>query len=106
MDFPITRERLQNFQGEYNEFYRLRILSKIVEDLSSRITGTAGRHTSQNLKVGMGELGIPGGYDNILGRISDYIPQIITKLQERFPDTTITLDPMKSYLYIDWSRKL
>ena len=32
-----------------------------------------------------------------------YIPQIIEALTERFPDSVIQVDPLKTYVHIDWS---
>lgn len=32
-----------------------------------------------------------------------YIPQIIEALRERFPDSVIQIDPLKTYVHIDWS---
>ena len=67
----------------------------------------AGRQNFMNptrmLQVMIGEFNDSRNYGVIFGMLTDYIPQIISKLQERFPGTTITLDPMKTYLYIDWS---
>jgi hypothetical protein len=106
MEFPITRERLQNFQAEYKHFQNEKIISKIVESLTHKIFEMAGRQNVMNptrmLQVMIREFG-DQKYGMLFGMLTDYIPQIISKLQERFPGTTITLDPMKTYLYIDWS---
>ena len=107
MEFPITRERLQNFQGEYKQFQNEKIISKIVESLTHKIFEMAGKQTGMNptrmLQVMIREFSNQKNYGMLFGLLTDYIPHIISKLQERFPGTTITMDPMKTYLYIDWS---
>ena len=107
MEFPITRERLQNFQSEYKQFQNEKVISKIVESLTHKIFEMAGRQNGMNptriLQVMTRELNDQRNYGILFGLFTDYIPQIIYKLQERFPDITITMDPMKTYLYIDWS---
>jgi hypothetical protein len=108
MEFPITRERLQNFQAEYKQFQNEKIISKIVESLTHKIFEMAGRQNVMNptrmLQVTVGDLYNNREYSGpIFGIVLDNISQIISKLQERFPGTTITMDPMKTYLYIDWS---
>ena len=107
MEFPITRERLQNFQAEYKQFQNEKIISKIVESLTHKIFEMAGRQNVMNptrmLQVMIREFGDQKNYGMLFGSLTDYIPHIISKLQERFPGTTITMDPMKTYLYIDWS---
>ena len=45
---------------------------------------------------------------NIINDVDDnnfeqLIQEILNKLQARFPDTIIILDPMKTYIFIDWS---
>jgi len=108
MEFPITRERLQNFQAEYEEFKTRKFISRIIEDLTSKIIGIAGQEKYRNpirmLKVTASDLYNNAEYSGpIFGIVLDNISQIISKLQERFPGTIITMDPMKTYLYIDWS---
>jgi hypothetical protein len=108
MEFPITRERLQHFQAEYKEIQNEKFISNVVDGLTHKIFEIAGQQNGMNpttmLQVMIRELGDQRKYGRMFfGLLTDYIPQIMNKLQERFPDTTITMDPMKTYLYIDWS---
>jgi hypothetical protein len=108
MEFPITRERLQNFQAEYKHFHNEKFISKVVESITHKIFEMAGRQNGMNpirmLQITARELYNNAEYSGpIFGIVLDNISQIISKLQERFPGTTITIDPMKTYLYIDWS---
>jgi hypothetical protein len=105
MEFPITRERLLNFSGEYKEFQNAKVISKIVEVLTHKIFEVAGRQNNsiRMIQVMLCEFQDSRNYRILLGVLADYIPQIITNLQERFPDIDIAVDPMKTYLYIDWS---
>lgn len=94
MEFPITRIRLQNICNE-------KFISDIIEVLTERIIQTAYNNTTK-LQILLREL---HRRQTVLRHVSieDNIPKIISKLQERFPDTTITLDTQKTYIYVDWS---
>jgi hypothetical protein len=108
MEFPITRERLQNFSVEYKELTITKLISLVVEDLTNRIINTAGMNNTHGpqicvLKVMIRELSQHISHVRGIYNLLDYMPRVISKLQERFPDIQIMLDPMKTYLYIDWS---
>jgi uncharacterized protein YqgV (UPF0045/DUF77 family) len=108
MEFPITRERLQNFSVEYKELTITKLISLVVEDLTSRIINRAGMNNTHGpqicvLKVMIDDLSRHIRHVRGIYNLLDYMPRVISKLQERFPDIQIMLDPMKTYLYIDWS---
>lgn len=108
MEFPITRERLQNFQEEYKKFQNEKFISKVIESITYKIIEMAGRQNIRNptrmLQVTARDLYNNAEYSGpIFGIVLDNMLKIINNLQERFPGTTITMDPMKTYLYIDWS---
>jgi hypothetical protein len=121
MEFPITRARLQNIGEEYIRITNEKTVIEIVEALSNQIIQKACDPNYKNLQISVGNLGSISTNVRVRVRsrssIDDYIPKVMTKLQERFPDITIRLDsdspldldtgkaydPMKSYIYIDWS---
>jgi len=94
MEFPITRVRLQNICNE-------KFISDIIELLTDRIIQTAYNNTTK-LQVLLRDF---HRRQTVLRHVSieENMPKIISKLHERFPDTTITLDTMKTYIYVDWS---
>jgi len=106
MEFPISRSRLQNFHSEYNRMQTEKYIEAVVESLTQRIMEKAGKTSimstnTSSLQIMLRELNFRG-YESC-GRILSHIAEIISKFQSRFPDTTISLDPMKTYMYIDWS---
>jgi hypothetical protein len=121
MEFPITRARLQNIGEEYIRINNEKIVIEIVEALSNQIIQKACDPNNRNLQISVGNLGTISNNVRVRVRtrssIDDYIPKVITKLQERFPDITLRLDcdspvdldtgkaydPMKLYIFVDWS---
>lgn len=109
-EFPISRERLQNIreehervQREHERVQRIKYIDLVVEYITNVIIRQAYimkrtitmRFTDIAHNNKSNERGIP--------TIPSCIDIVIDKLREKFPDTTITIDPAKTYLYIDWS---
>ena len=101
MEFPITRVRLQNMREEYMRINNEKVISEIIKVLTDRIIQNA-YNNKKNLQILIKEFYKRQTVLNS-SSIEDHIPKIICKLQESFPDITITLDPMKTYIYVDWS---
>ena len=116
MKFPITRESLQAFdyakeQEELKEeeiqkrFTQLIdiICSEIQQNMFSKEKKYVWRnlHLARNLHTNI-HLGC-GVTTNISKNIDDYLPQFIEKLKETFIGCDIIVDPLKTYLIIDWS---
>jgi hypothetical protein len=104
MEFPILRERLQNIREEHERVQRIKYIDLVVEYITNVIIRQAYSIMKRTITMRFtdiahnnksNERGIP--------TIPSCIDIVIDKLREKFPDTTITIDPAKTYLYIDWS---
>jgi hypothetical protein len=127
MKFPITRENLQAFDSskDLEELFEEEIKNQI-QSLLDQVCKDFKRNmraNSREKKYVWRNLHLLGGIDNILlslaGGISNtatdaiaktrrpnidrYIPPFIEKLKETFIDCDIIIDPLKTYLIIDWS---
>lgn len=115
MEFPITKNRLQNITDELNRLNIEKYISEIIEYLTNQIIKEASRQIQRanvlknlhipinSINVEPPELSMNYNQNRRRPMFLEHIPEILNKLQERFPDTIICLDPMKTYFFIDWS---
>ena len=108
MEFPITRIRLQNIHSERQQLIKTKYIDDVVEAITEMIIAKAdgGGGVPNTFQIMLNTLSnlIPRRNLNLLKcGVQACIPEILRKVQERFPDTTIVLDPMNTYIYIDWS---
>lgn len=107
MQFPITRERLQNYAKD--EAMNVAVALK-VDEITKRIChgveviATNNReksytHPIRDVSVTVSTRGIWGRAD--VSR--PILNEVLEKLHELFPDCTIQVDPLKTYILIDWS---
>ena len=109
MKFPITRESLQAFdyvkeQEELKEEEVQRIIREMLNDLSREFKQNM-RSNAKEKKFVWRKLSGHNIY-NISGYLlkrDEYLPQFIEKLKETFIGCDIIIDPLKTYLIIDWS---
>ena len=109
MKFPITRETLQAFDyaKEQEELKD--------EEIQKRLTlilGELCKEFKQNMHINSKEKKFvwrninnirqfhTPGYNS---KMDEYLPQFIDKLKEVFIGCDIIIDPLKTYLIIDWS---
>ena len=115
MKFPITRESLQAFdyaktQEALKEEELQRQFAQILDDLCKEFKQSMpsnckekkfvwkGLHVVRQLYMtGFGS----GGF--ISSNMDQYLPRFIEKLKELFIGCDIIMDPLKTYLIIDWS---
>ena len=109
MKFPITRESLQAFN------YAKAQADIIEEEIQKRLTLTLDQiceefkqSMPQNSKEkkfvwrqinSIRQFNIPG----FNSKMDEYLPRFIEKLKETFIGCDIIIDPLKTYLIIDWS---
>ena len=118
MEFPITKNRLQNISDELYLIHLEKYISEIVEYLTNEIFKGASRPFKgasqpfhKNLQININSIRVNYQPPEFIIRhkhlngiqITDHITEILDKLKERFPDTVVCLDPMKTYFFIDWS---
>lgn len=96
MKYPITRERLQNYGVEARREEEAKRLSAAVEYVSECILASAARkgaHDEKRLQIWTKHIRVA----------EDDYTKVIAFVKERFPDTDIQIDPMKTYILVDWS---
>jgi hypothetical protein len=118
MNFPITRETLQELTVEKVLKERAeeeieKKLHKLLEQLCSAFQLSIEITLKEKKFVwhGLGNvcsLGIPPGMSRSQSAKSKYnydvyVPTFIEKLKEKFIGCDIVIDPLKTYLIIDWS---
>ena len=109
MKFPITRECLQtlDFAKERDELREEEIhkmLAQILEQLCNEFKKSISSNFREKKFVwrrlqNIRQLNISGVNTNL----DEYLPQFIENLKEVFIDCDIIIDPLKTYLIIDWS---
>ena len=112
MKFPITRECLQAFdyvkeQEEKMEEAIQKRFTKILDELCGAFMHSMPSNSKEKKFVWHGLLQNIRqfhiqGYIGTNSKI-DYLPQFIEKLKEVFIGCDIIIDPLKTYLIIDWS---
>ena len=104
MEFPITRERLQTYMtGEYN-------YNAIKNDASVIITIKQFKRDVEH-HVRMGRTSFVYNFNCITGGIKwhDSISKkeirnyVVSEIKKILPDCTLTMDPLETYMIIDWS---
>jgi very-short-patch-repair endonuclease len=111
MEFPITRARLQNIHSERQQLIKTKYIDYVLEGITKKIIESADRGTHGLMKPTTLQIMLNDSTTLFTRSHNDmpscgrhvFIPEILRKVQERFPDTTISLDPMNTYIYIDWS---
>jgi len=115
MELPITKERLQNFrQNELPAIVKKNFVNACIKDITDEvyktITTTDEKKCHVQLNVlfqkiyrTMSRFTCEYGYITQTSTFKDCIPDILSGLQERFIDSSIVVDPLKTYILIDWS---
>ena len=108
MKFPITREILQTYN-------RVKAQEELIEEENQKLLTKCLDGLCNNFKLFM-----PSNVETkkfvwqeiqqirSIGRVSknkydEYLPQFIEKLKEIFIGCDIIMDPLKTYIIIDWS---
>ena len=110
MKFPITRESLQAFdyakeQEELKEEKIQKTLTLILDGLCTEFKSTMPSNSKEKKFVwrrGLNNITMMNHPDRNLEK-KDYIPIFIDKVKEVFIGCDIILDPLRTYLIIDWS---
>lgn len=109
MKFPITRESLQAFdnikeQEELREEEIQKGITRILDQLCKEFKQTMQSNSKEKKFVwrqinNIRQFHTPG-YNS---KMDEYLPQFIEKLKEIFIGCDIIIDPLNTYLIIDWS---
>ncbi len=115
MNFPYTKERLHDLHSEHLETERMNYVKDVADYISQQIINKA---IATNKKTDGVIYVVPPEqrqlvfhFKHLLGQSrrllqdsrESYIPQIIKEIQERFPDSEIIVDPLKTYVIVNWA---
>jgi len=117
MKFPITRECLQAFdqvkeQNELREEEIQKGLTQIIEQLCNEFKQRMPSNSKEKKFVWRQLDNIrhhhhysihPSHTSVFKPNLDEYLPRFIEKLKENFIGCDIIIDPLKTYLIIDWS---
>ncbi len=108
MKFPITRECLQAFdqvkeQTELREEEIQKGLTQIIEQLCNEFKQRMPSNSKEKKFVWRQLDRIPRHISGCYSTPDGYILKFIEKLKEVFIGCDIIIDPLKTYLIIDWS---
>lgn len=109
MEYPIMRAELQNILPKYERARMIEERAKInanieeiVEHLSTQIIHFARSPAKRTRQFWIRDIN-----HNLKHRIAtpilSYMDDVLMKMKERFPDTTFTIDPAWTYIFVDWS---
>lgn len=96
MEFPITKQRLQNFkQNEAAQVQTKLIVTKVVKNICDSIQRTLIHTTDTFYSQDITDWNLAG--------VLPVLNEVLIKLQELFPDSLINVDEPKTRILIDWS---
>ena len=109
MEFPISRERLRNYK--VNEAVsvetKLRVIKeiqKICKDVETKVLTTNERNYVYRIAeaVKYGETRPPNSPVSWVHPVG-FLKELLVVIKHTFPDSNIVLDPLETYIIIDWS---
>jgi hypothetical protein len=109
MKFPITRESLQEFdyvkeQEELKQEEIQKRFALILEQLCNEFKRSMPSNSKEKKFVWRQLHNIRQFHtQGFSSKMDEYLPQFIEKLKEVFIGCDIIIDPLKTYLIIDWS---
>ena len=109
MEFPITRERLQNYRANEAVLVEtkqrvLKEIQQICKDVEKTVLTTNDRkyvyRIPRHVKHGVTR----PRYDGvIMVHGASILNELVVAIQNTFPDSTVVVDPLETYILIDWS---
>ncbi len=116
MNFPYKKERLHNLYEEHyakeGELYVKEIADHISQQVINRAIGTSNRTQDGVMySISPDQRQLVIHFRNVLGisrrdtrkTKESFIPKIIDTIKGRFPDSVITVDPLTTYVIINWA---
>ena len=109
MEFPITRQSLQAFdndkeQSELKEKEFQKKFAQLLENICTEFKKNMPSNSKKKMFIwqlqGLCQLHVRG---IITMNFNEHIPMLIEKLKQLFIGCDIVVDPLKTYLVIDWS---
>jgi len=109
MKFPITRETLQAFdyaqeQKQLQEEQTKKIITQILDTLCKEFERNMLSNSKEKKFVWRNIQMINNAFNrNVYKTYDEYVDQFLEKLKEIFIGCDIIIDPLKTYIIIDWS---
>lgn len=118
MEFPMNRQRLQDIRKEIEDDVVEKSIEGIVNDIKEQIIAHAyfpclehlGGISKTKLKITRSDyhgfrrsVWIKGFGIPFTEMLKTHFDLILNKLQTLFPDVSFQLDPLKTYILVDWS---
>ena len=111
MEFPITRGMLQNIRPIVDRTDREKYIKMIVNTLKLEIVIQAysdggSKYLKKNLPLSprnLMSLGEPMLIQRRGFNPNEVLPEVTEQLKLLFPNVSFQVDPLKTYLLIDWS---
>lgn len=118
MEFPMNRQRLQDIRKEIEDDAIEKCIEGIVNDIKEQIIAHAyfpclehlGGISKTKLKITISpysafkrSVWIKGFGISFAEMLKTHVDLILNKLQTLFPDVSFQLDPLKTYILVDWS---
>lgn len=118
MEFPMNRQRLQDIRKEIEDDAIEKCIEGIVNDIKEQIIAHAyfpclehlGGISKTKLKITRSNYGggsrsvwLNGVGISFTDTLKTRFDLILNKLQTLFPDVSFQLDPLKTYILVDWS---
>ena len=111
MKFPISRERLQKYMPNQTDYIQIqRSIYMEMKQIRTNVEKTI-LTTNERKYVYKGAWGFKhfqtqnifhAGTGNS-GRVYNCLNELLEAIKTTFPEFTITMDPLETYIIIDWS---
>jgi hypothetical protein len=115
MNFPYSRERLNDLHSEHSLYEETQYIKDIADIISQQIISKAIATSKKQVGVvyscPLDAKQVVLYFKHILKQSNrflsqpreNYIPYILETIRLRFPDSNIQIDPLKTYISINWS---
>jgi len=108
MEFPISRKRLQNYR--VNEAVSVETKQRVLKEIQQICKDVERTVISTNDTKYVYRIthDVKGGFlrmttDVRLANAGGIIKELLVAIKQAFPDCNIILDPLETYIVIDWS---
>ena len=109
MEFPITRERLKNYRA--NEAVSVETKQRVLKEVQEicRDVERTVLTTDDSKYVYRISHEVKGGYlrpgNSPISRVQSVgiLNEVLAAIKNTFPDSMVVVDPLETYILIDWS---
>jgi len=109
MEFPISRKSLQTYRANDAQAVEtkqavLKEIQKICKDVEKKVLTTNDRRYIYYIpQVIKHDDLMPMHSPVIIAKPDGFLKGLLDSIKNTFPDCTITMDPLETYILIDWS---